>query len=68
MPALTHDKIKRTAEGVVESWDMDTLLEYAIDRLIEFYRNPRNIEAFLNDHAEYGLTEEEHWNKTKETD
>ena len=38
MVKIAEKHIEELAEGVVESWDLDTLVDYAKERLIEFYR------------------------------
>jgi len=40
------DNIEKLSREVVESWDMDTLLSYAIERLEDFYKeNPDDFNA-----------------------
>jgi hypothetical protein len=36
-PMCMECRIQTLAEKVVESWDMDTLVQYAIDQLVAFY-------------------------------
>ena len=42
---MSHD-IEKLARDVVDSWDMETIIEYAISRLTEYYTlHPDEAEA-----------------------
>ena len=42
-----QENIENLAHMVIESWDMETLLGYALDRLVDGYQKDRS--AFLCD-------------------
>lgn len=47
----TEENIEKLSRNIVDSWDMDTLLNYAIERLSDFYK--KNKEDF---YAEWNTT------------
>lgn len=52
-----RENCRKLAQEVVEGWDMDTLLNFAVDTLESAYRN--NSDAFHSDVASIGLEEED---------
>lgn len=48
---MSEDMRRRVAIAVVEAWDMDTLVEYAVDNLSEGYKH--NGWAFEMDRKEF---------------
>jgi len=46
----TADNVERLATKIVDDWDLNTLMDYAVTSLTNHYMN--DIEAFENDWAE----------------
>ena len=47
----TDEYIRKLATCIVNSWDMDTLINYAIEQLFQFYE--RDQEKFQKDWEDY---------------
>lgn len=47
IPEYCNSNIEELARAVVDSWEMDTLINYAVDQLEAFYKKDK--EQFLED-------------------
>lgn len=36
---LSDEQLEALARQIIDGWDMDTLIQFAVDDLYEFYRN-----------------------------
>jgi hypothetical protein len=54
-----RENCRKLAEAVVDSWDMDTLLNFAVDTLEAAYKGVGGIDAFGDDVEMYLEDEDE---------
>jgi len=50
MSQHTADNVEKLAQEVVDEWDMDTLIDYAVQQLTNHYMNDEN--SFIEDWSE----------------